>query len=612
MASLSNVTGLTTIEDFESSPDLWMIGDVDVGNPSTNTITYKQGSQCGSCNIGFSSSWLGGLGVKLSSSEDMSGSGYYLWIWVLLIPSMMSVLETKANGGLRLRLYSGTLTDDGDDLITNSSNNWKEYYVGGKDTLSLGWNRIVVNPTNLTAVNSGGTLDLTDVTLVGFTYKLASNFGGGSAQALHIDAIHKGSGISFSGGTSGDEIDFDTLSDYTEDSTRTWGICQYDKGVYRMNGEINIGVASQTTYFKDDGQLVLFEDQSHYTGSDLDSNLNDNLHKLKGTAGTTTDIEITNSVLISGGDYGKFGLSFDSSSVDLTLTGNTITNANSVKFASGQTINGKFNSCSQIDPNSATFTDFIISGYTGTNGALKWNTNIKDGSFKNNSRAIEHTSSTDATYDNLKFSGDTYSVNNSSGSSLDIYLKNGSDADDESTTGSTVNFYNYPVDTTITVQETDGTAISGARVLAYASDSTGDLPYQDSVTITSSGTTATVSHTAHGLATDDKVLIEGANQSEYNGVHQITVTGANSYTYTISGSPASPATGTITSTGVVLSGTTDSNGEITINKSFSKNQPITGRVRKATSTPLYQQGNISGTINYLTGLDLTVMLVSDE
>ena len=63
------------------------------------------------------------------------------------------------------------------------------------------------------------------------------------------------------------------------------------------------------------------------------------------------------------------------------------------------------------------------------------------------------------------------------------------------------------------------------------------------VTITSSGTTATVTHTAHGFATGQEVTISGATQTEYNGTFTITVTGTDTYTYTLPNSTSSPATG---------------------------------------------------------------------
>lgn len=66
------------------------------------------------------------------------------------------------------------------------------------------------------------------------------------------------------------------------------------------------------------------------------------------------------------------------------------------------------------------------------------------------------------------------------------------------------------------------------------------------VTITRSGSVATVTHTGHGRATGDLMIIAGATQTEYNGEFEITVTGVDNYTYTVIGSPAIPATGSPT------------------------------------------------------------------
>jgi len=64
--------------------------------------------------------------------------------------------------------------------------------------------------------------------------------------------------------------------------------------------------------------------------------------------------------------------------------------------------------------------------------------------------------------------------------------------------------------------------------------------------ITRSGSTATViTQTAHGFATGQKVVVSGATQSEYNGAFTITSTGPQTFTYSVTGTPATPATGTI-------------------------------------------------------------------
>ena len=65
--------------------------------------------------------------------------------------------------------------------------------------------------------------------------------------------------------------------------------------------------------------------------------------------------------------------------------------------------------------------------------------------------------------------------------------------------------------------------------------------------ITRSGTTATATTSAdHGLSSFVGVTIAGAAESEYNGLQDIQVTGLNTFTYSVSGSPATPATGTLT------------------------------------------------------------------
>lgn len=61
--------------------------------------------------------------------------------------------------------------------------------------------------------------------------------------------------------------------------------------------------------------------------------------------------------------------------------------------------------------------------------------------------------------------------------------------------------------------------------------------------ITRSGSTATATtSTAHGLATDDYVVVSGAAQREYNGSHKITVTTTTKFTFPVAGTPATPAT----------------------------------------------------------------------
>jgi hypothetical protein len=108
------------------------------------------------------------------------------------------------------------------------------------------------------------------------------------------------------------------------------------------------------------------------------------------------------------------------------------------------------------------------------------------------------------------------------------------------------------------------------------------------------------------------VKIENADQEEYNGAKQITYIDADSYSYTVSGSPTTPATGTIDATAVIIFGTTDGSGNISDQRSYSSDQDFTGRIRKSTTSPLYKTFDLSGTIDATSGLPLTAAMISDE
>jgi hypothetical protein len=85
-------------------------------------------------------------------------------------------------------------------------------------------------------------------------------------------------------------------------------------------------------------------------------------------------------------------------------------------------------------------------------------------------------------------------------------------------------------------------------VLAIGKDpaGVGDGVQRAVTSINRTGSTATlVTTAAHGFTTGQSVRVAGANQAEYNGVHVITVLDADEFTFSVSGSPATPATGTI-------------------------------------------------------------------
>lgn len=119
-----------------------------------------------------------------------------------------------------------------------------------------------------------------------------------------------------------------------------------------------------------------------------------------------------------------------------------------------------------------------------------------------------------------------------------------------------------------------GDTLSGfpfAKSNASLTDASFGLSPAKTVTsLTRSGSTVTATVTAHGLSTGQTTQISGAAQSDYNGSFPVTVLDANTFTYTISVSPASPATGTITATlpataPVAISSITRSGTTVTVN-----------------------------------------------
>lgn len=183
------------------------------------------------------------------------------------------------------------------------------------------------------------------------------------------------------------------------------------------------------------------------------------------------------------------------------------------------------------------------------------------------------------------------------------------------TSTTTTQAYQYPLEvvtlTTTALDASDSSEIVGAR-LNLEADTGGPLPALESVTITRSGSVASVAHTAHGMSEGDTVIIRGADQDEYTGAHVISNVTTNAYDFTVSGTPTTPATGTITATAQILTGITDVNGQvITTTFAYTADQPVIGTMRKGSASTYYKPAIVSGTITE-NGLSATVFMIGDQ
>jgi len=87
----------------------------------------------------------------------------------------------------------------------------------------------------------------------------------------------------------------------------------------------------------------------------------------------------------------------------------------------------------------------------------------------------------------------------------------------------------------------------GAVAIGADPNGVGDGVTRSVTSITRSSTTATATTGAsHGYTSGQTVRVSGADQAAYNGSFVITVTGVDTFTYTVAGSPPTPATGTLT------------------------------------------------------------------
>ena len=652
-------------------------------------------------------------------------------------------------------------------ILESSTNNLKTFTIANSTTQYCDglWRNFALDYVN--KGTSTGTFAPGSLTVVGWGLNMQNvNF-----RAIinnWCDAIYYGPGHTISGTTTGDKL-FEEAAAVDQNGTNEYGILANVDDIIFCQGDLDLSGTSLTS----DGEVLVFKDTPNgYDTYNLD------------VTGTGT---FTNTTVIAAGtiDY-----NFDSSgATSFTMNGGSLAGYATLVTAASQTMSGivfqsggtatvantiassSFNLCGTITISGAGLLDTctinessasvaVVVGNLndvddcifisdGTGHAVNVGTISSTASMDWNCTATGYVSGSTGSPVTTGTSGnETILCSVASGQTLTINVGTGATTPSVKNDGSgSVNVVAGSVTVTGTAVEEDGTPISGANVHLEATSTTGTLPAGDTVTISNSNTTATVTHTAHGMLTGDKVVIRGASSTENLGVFTITVTGANAYTYTMSGrafnkvrqyyditdtdflelngatylggerwsfppttntagvreistlsyvctntlryrvkiriralsgtpnvnlqlveqfgtfvpqldqtvglttsfqtfsyettittsgkhylrvrsgdsqakdieitewllyEEATSPTGTITSTFVVLNGTTNASGEVTMSRTFASNQSVFGRIRKATAGTLYKQASLTGTVLSASGGNLTGVLISDE
>jgi hypothetical protein len=522
-----------------------------------------------------------------------------------------------------------------------------EYYLWGNDNYPKrgGWQLIAVDP-NVSGYRNAttGSPSLTGVLYWSF---LADFSATSKSENIMIDAIDVGAGLHLTGGdgVSTDGVFQDFIDSDEGTSGNEWGYVSTEGDFILINGRLSIGEnTSETavaTGFTDSAQVLAWRNGLVATG----------YNKLRLNLGSaTTVIDISDCFLKGQGEENNAAgrgytttedtrpqLEVTGTSGSATLDGNSFDNFGTIDLNGAVTFtNNIIRTSGQIDLNAGncdmTGTSVLTAAIAADASAVVWDSStdpdgyLEDMIFTkgaNAHHAVEFgtSSPTSITVRGLESSG--FNASNSQNDSffyvartsgtVTINVVGGTGNFSYKSAGATVVIVIDPVTTQITVKDINtGALLQNARVRLTVKDGT-NFPYQDVVTITSSGTTATVTHTAHGLATNDYILIQDADQERYNGCFQITVTGVNTYTYTMTATATSPATGTILATFAYFNELTNASGVVTDTRSISASQDVEGWVRKSTTVgELYKQSPIDEIISNTIGLTLNIQLIPDE
>lgn len=427
--------------------------------------------------------------------------------------------------------------------------------------------------------------------------------------------------------TGGDLDDF-----ITSELTNGWGVLKLLNGLYTCFANFGIGSATATT-FDMDGKVIAWPDAtwlpaaSVWMGVDID---------LQNASTVITGI---GGAFLSGNPAGasarKPDLIVTGTSGTLDLTGRVMDGMRIITLTSGVTADDcVISNCGVVTAAGASLlgAQILASSVAVDAAALDYDVvadpdgELDDMVFTkgtNAHHAVELGSNTPTTITLRGWSVSGFNVSdeqndsvifNNSGKAITINIIGGTGTFSVKNGGgaSTILVID-PVALTVNVKDiTDLSDVQSARVLVWATG-TGPFPSDDSVSIVRSGATATVTHTAHGLENGDKVLIQGCDQDEYNGVQTISNVLTNAYDFTVSGAPATPATGTPISSLVFIDGDTSAGGTIADTRTYASDQDVTGRVRKSSAAddPKYKTGSVTGTVSSSSGLTVTVLLIPD-
>jgi hypothetical protein len=519
------------------------------GSPAAGDTDYFiQSTSCATQTLSASKSGLI-FSMVWDNGSDLAGSfgtDDCYFVWQIFLAG--TGIDTWANGGLRL--FIGADLSNGDVWKSGGSDFGRNPYGG--------WANIAIDPTVTPDYTIGTPTAVWRY--FGSMPNTVATISKGAFHGLDVSRYGRGELIVEFGTGADPEVVFQDIADDNDSINNRWGLFQSQGSSYLWKGLMSIGNATNACEFVD-ANVIIFVDDTPRTFASF------NRVEIKNTSTivdwtavsfTAPNTSVDGSVL----SPGEFEV-VDNATV--TLTSCTFTDMSTFTFNDGTNantiINTTFRRCGEIATGGATMTGCTFDSITSANhvsvtspanaAKISGGEFISDGT--GNGLVITGTAA-DFTLTDVDFTGYSTTVDankaiyvNIASGTVNLTISGGSGvtlASHVRTAGATINLITGAVTVKVTTVDEGGDAIGSALVHLRASDATGPFPYRENVTISRSTTLATVTHTGHGMASNDKVFLLGiTDKTEDNGVQQITVTTANAYTFATTDSGSTSYTG---------------------------------------------------------------------
>ena len=566
-----------------------------------------------------------------ASPIDMTAAAYPLCFLQMIVSDSFDLNTTF--GGM---VYIGSSSGDfniynfaGSGAPLSVFNTWPNqggYILTGLNPTVAAWED-ASSPTGSPAFNA---VDY-------FAFQASFVNGAAKAENVALDQISIGRGLIMTGSTP--DGTYEDFVDQDQDTpANRWGVVRSASGILYSVGKLTVGPATACS-FTDSGTVIMVFPDGYVDSGDL-GELYDLQH-------ASTDVWLGASQLIGGGSS-----TTSETRPSLTVSGTTgafeadgaiRTNYENITFTSVCDVHNADLECELLTQASCDLYDSTIRTTALTNVAtlqdptFAQSTDLHDTEFiqAGAGHAIEIDTASTYNFYGLTFTGyggtpgsnptpssgaSDAMIYNSSGGTVTINILGGGDnVSVRNAASSDTVVVSGAVTVTVTAQTTAGAVIENANVfLRTKTGGTGPLPENDTVTISNSGSTATVTHATHGMEDDDYVYIEvdDSNTSTIkdanNGVFQITVNDAGEYEYSMGTSPGSSPSGTNKAWFVFLKGLTDVNGEIDMSRVIASDQDVEGWSAKASGSPYYKNGSISGTVSSSVDTPFSAVMPLDE